>query len=58
MKAKYNVLSQEKFRVQEASVNSGTFYRIQAGPMSKANANNICDSLKQAGKPGGCLVVK
>ena len=35
MKAKYSVLSQEKFRVQEASVNSGTFYRIQAGPMSR-----------------------
>lgn len=58
MKAKYTSLSASSFRVQEANLSSGTFYRIQAGPMSKESAERICDSLKNAGKPGGCLVVK
>ncbi len=58
MQAKYGVLKSSKFRVQEASLASGTFYRIQAGPMSKGSATEICDSLKKSGKPGGCLVVK
>ncbi len=58
MQAKYNVLATSKFRVQEASLSSGTFYRIQAGPMSKASATEICNKLKAQGKAGGCLVVK
>lgn len=58
MKAQYVSLSASDFRVQEAKLSGGTFYRIQAGPMSKAQADDICASLKQAGKPGGCLVVK
>ena len=58
MRARYSTLSGTQFRVQEASLDSGIFYRIQAGPMSKASANEICDALKAAGKPGGCLVVK
>ncbi|MGH1402832.1 MAG: SPOR domain-containing protein [Alphaproteobacteria bacterium] len=58
MQKKYTVLSDAKFRVQEASLSNGTFYRIQAGPMSQDSANRICDSLKASGKPGGCLVVK
>lgn len=58
MKNKYPVLSNAQFRVQEASLSSGTFYRIQAGPMSKESADQICDGLKKSGKPGGCLVVK
>ncbi len=58
MQVRYNVLSDSKFRVQEASLSSGTFYRIQAGPMSKADADKICNSLKAQKKPGGCLVVK
>lgn len=58
MQAKYDVLARSKFRVQEAALSRGTFYRIQAGPMSKSSANAVCDSLKQASKPGGCLVVK
>lgn len=46
------------YRVQEANLGDrGTFYRIQAGPMSKDSANALCDSIK-AQKPGGCLVVK
>ncbi len=58
MQKKYNVLSESRFRVQEASLSNGTFYRIQAGPMSQDSANRICESLKASGKPGGCLVVK
>lgn len=58
MQNKYGVLSHASFRVQEAALSSGTFYRIQAGPMSKSQANEICGALKNAGKPGGCLVVK
>ncbi len=58
MQKKYSVLGDTGFRVQEASLSSGTFYRIQAGPMSKDSAQSICDSLKREGKPGGCLVVR
>ena len=58
MQRKYPVLVSSKFRVQEASLPGGTFYRIQAGPMSKESATQICNALKQANKPGGCLVVK
>ncbi|MCB1783841.1 MAG: SPOR domain-containing protein [Alphaproteobacteria bacterium] len=46
------------YRVQEANLSGkGTFYRIQAGPFSKDDANSICAAIK-AQKPGGCLVVK
>ncbi len=58
MQNKYSVLDSSRFRVQEATLPGGTFYRIQAGPMSKESADQICDALKQANKPGGCLVVK
>jgi len=57
MQGKYNALTQTTFRVQEASLNKGTFYRIQAGPMSKAGAEKLCASLKASQKPGGCFVV-
>ncbi len=58
MQEKYSALRASKFRVQEASLPGGKFYRIQAGPMSKDSATQICESLKANGKPGGCLVVK
>lgn len=58
MKSKYSALSDSDYRVQQANVKSGTFYRIQAGPMSKSSADRVCNSLKAAKKPGGCLVVK
>lgn len=46
-----------KYRVQEASLGErGTFYRIQAGPISKESAEDICREVKAAS--GGCLVVK
>lgn len=51
-------LSGVPHRVKEANLGErGTYYRIQAGPFSKDQANSICESIK-AQKPGGCLVVK
>lgn len=45
-------------RVQAADLGEkGTFYRIQAGPMSKDSAVKICESIKSQ-KPGGCLVTQ
>ena len=45
-------------RVQAADLGErGTFFRIQAGPMSKESAGKICDSIKTQ-KPGGCLVTQ
>ena len=45
-------------RVQEANLGPrGTFYRVQAGPMNKDSATEICNAIK-AQKPGACLVVK
>ncbi len=45
-------------RVQAADLGDrGTFYRIQAGPVSKQSATEICESIK-AQKPGGCLVTQ
>ena len=45
-------------RVQAAELGDrGTFYRIQAGPMSKDSASAICESIK-AQKPDGCLIVQ
>lgn len=58
MQDKYSVLDSSNFRVQEAALSSGTFYRIQAGPMSKKGADHVCGVLKAASKPGGCLVVQ
>lgn len=45
------------FRVQEANLDKGTFFRIQAGPYSEAQAKSICESIKTQ-KPGGCFVVQ
>lgn len=57
LNAKYSVLSGLKYRTQEANLGAkGTFYRIQAGPMSKDSAASICNEIKKT-TPGGCLVV-
>lgn len=45
------------YRVEEANLDKGTFFRIQAGPYSEAQAKDICDAIKVQ-KPGGCLVVR
>ncbi|MBI1301723.1 MAG: hypothetical protein GC137_08720 [Alphaproteobacteria bacterium] len=58
MRASYSVLGTSPYRVQQAALAHGTFYRIQAGPMSKEDARRICEALKAANKPGGCLVVQ
>ena len=43
-------------RVEKADLGEkGTFYRIQAGPVSKDKATQTCDAIKKV-TPGGCLV--
>ncbi len=51
------LLNNVSYRVKRANLDKGTYYRIQAGPMSKDSANAMCDQIK-AQKPGGCLVVR
>lgn len=51
------LLNNVSYRVERADLAKGTFYRIQAGPMSKDSASQLCDRIK-AQKPGGCLVTK
>lgn len=55
MQAKYAGLSGIEYRTQRADLAKGTFYRIQAGPMSKDSAASICNGIKAKG--GSCLVV-
>ncbi|MEM6781434.1 MAG: SPOR domain-containing protein [Pseudomonadota bacterium] len=51
------ILSGADHRVQRADLgDKGIYFRIQAGPFSKAQAGEVCSSIKQQ-KPGGCLVV-
>ena len=57
LQKKFSSLSGQQYRVERADLAKGTFYRIQAGPMDKATATTVCDSIK-AQKPGGCLLVK
>lgn len=45
------------YRVQRADLDRGTFFRIQAGPISKESAQRLCDSIKTR-KPGACLVTQ
>ncbi len=50
-------LSSYDYRIQEADLGArGIFYRIQAGPVARDQADRTCASIK-AQKPGGCLVV-
>lgn len=54
----FSALSPLSMRVQEANLgDKGTFFRIQGGPVTEAQAKSICDSVKSQ-KPGGCLVVR
>lgn len=56
MQAKFTGLQGVDFRSQQADLGAkGTFYRIQAGPMSKDSASSLCGSIKSGG--GSCLVV-
>ncbi len=56
--SKYSpLLNNVSHRIQTADLGAkGTFYRIQAGSMSKSNADNICNGIKSKG--GSCLVKK
>ncbi len=50
------VLSLLTLHVQEARLDAGTFYRIQAGPLAgRAEAGAACEALKANGQP--CIVV-
>lgn len=55
LQAKYSGLGGVDYRTQRADLAKGTFYRIQAGPMSKDSATSVCNSIKSGG--GSCLVV-
>lgn len=57
LQKRYSVLSNTSYRVQKADLGSrGQFFRVQAGPYSKAEAERICGKIKSV-NPGGCLVV-
>jgi len=56
--AKYSALSGYAHRIEKADLGAkGTFYRIQAGPVSKDKATATCEAIKKI-TPGGCLVKK
>lgn len=57
LQKKFSVLDDIDFRVQEANLDKGMFYRIQAGPMSKDSAKQVCAEIKKQ-KPEGCIVTK
>ena len=58
LQSKYGaILSGYEYRVETANLAKGTYYRIQAGPVTKDQANKTCNAIK-AKTPGGCLVKK
>lgn len=53
-----SLLQNVAHRIQEANLGErGTYYRIQAGPMSEGAAKRLCERIKSQ-NPGGCLVVQ
>lgn len=50
------LLSKLQFTIQKAQLNRGTVHRLQAGPLSRAEANALCKALQQQAQP--CLVVR
>lgn len=53
-----SLLSGQSYRVEKADLGAkGTYYRVQAGPMSKSSADTLCGSIKRQ-NPNGCLVKK
>lgn len=50
-------LSGYAYRIETATLDKGTFHRIQAGPVSKDQAIATCEAIKRV-SPGGCLVKK
>ncbi|MES2728644.1 MAG: SPOR domain-containing protein [Pseudomonadota bacterium] len=59
LKSKHGAtISALQYRVVKADIaGKGTYYRIQAGPVSAAKAQDICGTIN-ATTPGSCLVVK
>ena len=52
---KHSALSAVSYRTESAEIEGkGTFYRIQAGPLSKDAANTLCDAIKA--QSGSCFV--
>ena len=58
LKKKYGAaLLGYSYRVETANLAKGTYYRIQAGPVSKAQANTTCNAIKRKSS-NGCIVKK
>ena len=58
LKKKYAALSGYSYRIQSADLGErGTYYRVQAGPVSKSQATETCNAIKRVDK-NGCLVKK
>ena len=58
LKSKYgSALSGYNYRIETAQLAKGTYYRIQAGPVSKSQANKTCGVIKRI-NASGCLVKK
>lgn len=52
---KHSALQNISFRTQSAEIaGKGTFYRIQAGPLSKSDADQLCEQIKATS--GSCFV--
>lgn len=49
------LLGNLEFSIQSARLDRGTFHRIQVGPLSHAQANSLCETLKRQNQP--CLVI-
>ena len=53
---RFSVLKGRPMSIQRANVNGDTFYRVRMQTASKADANQLCSSLKAAG--GSCFVTR
>lgn len=55
---KYNVITGAPYRIETADLGTrGVYYRIQVGPMSRAEAQSKCAAIKKI-NPTGCIVKK
>ncbi len=58
LKAQFTSLSDLDLRVQKADLGAkGTYYRIQGGPVTEADARKLCSSINSQ-KSGSCVVAK
>lgn len=58
LQSKYSALSGYSYRIETADLGAkGTYYRIQAGPVSKSQADSTCATIKRS-DANGCLVKK